>query len=165
MNSTQSRLGYFGGRWGCAVTTLIITLEHFRGRPATEDELDRIGGRFVRLGNKSTPPPCYVSNYKNHDDIWNNNEPQDGWSHQADPEAHWFIRDWRWTFAEIADVMQVSLANLKSSPRNQYEIWVMDVDPTSGVSTHFVPAHRRAIIKNPSPGLEGPVIEKRLLPI
>ena len=169
--STQSRFGFFGARWACAVAALVIIIEHIRKSigvtywAATEIEIERIGGRFLRLGNQNTAPPVYVSNYKDHRDVFDGDKVDDGWSAAADPEAHYFIREWRWTLAEIADIMGVDLGLINPS---NYEIWVVDVDGNpfdNKVSTHFIPTYNGREISNPDPRLSGPVVETRKLPV
>lgn len=169
--SKQSRFGFFGARWACAVTTLVIILEHIRKAigvrywSASEIELDRIGGRFLRLGNQHTAPPVYVSNYKDHRDVFDGDKVDDGWSAAADPEAHWFIRNWKWALAEIADIMGVDLSMVETT---KYGLWVVDVDGNpfdNKVSTHFIPTYNGLEISNPDPRLSGPIVEKRDLPV
>jgi len=144
----------------------VIIVEHIRQIPATEDEIDRICGRFLRLGNKDVLPPVFVSNYKNHDEVFSGGPMADGWTQKADPEAHYFIQNWRWALAEIANVMNV---NMRLVTREDYSIWVVDVDGNpydNKVSTHFIPAFKDEEIANPDPALVGfPIVEKRILPV
>lgn len=162
----QRNFGYFGARWACAKTTLVNFMEHFRQRQAEKSELEQISGRFLHLGNSSIPSPCYESNYKNHKDVWRGGKPRAGWSMDADPEAHGLINNWKWSLAEIADVMKVDLALV---PFGRYEILVVDADGDPNdkdVSTHFIPLYRGREISNPDPRLVGlPEIERRPLPI
>ena len=163
--STQDRFGFFGARWFCAVTTLVIIFEHFRRKIATQSELDEMRGRWMRLGNNRLLPPVFDSNYKDHEDVWRGTKPGSGWG--RDPEAHGFIRDWKWAAAEIADVMKVK--NLRRFPHQNYQILVVDVDGNphdNKVSTHFIPLYKGKEIANPDPRLSGfPEVERRVFPI
>jgi hypothetical protein len=164
--STQDRFGYFGARWFCAITALVIAFEHFLKRRATMNELDMMRGRWMRLGNRTLPPPVYDSNYKNHKAVFSGGMIGAGWGELADPEAHGFIRDWTWTAAEIADVMKVDLSKF---PSEDYGLIVVDVDGNpydANASTHFLPLYKGEIISNPDPNLEGyPEVERRDFPI
>ncbi len=136
----------------------------------SQEEIERICGRFLLLGNSQIQPPCYVANYKDHADVFDGDKVDDGWGADADPEAHFYIRSWKWTFVEIADVMGVNLedAMVKRS-LSRYGILVVDVDGNvfdKHVSTHFEPLHSGKVISNPDPRLEGyPEYERRALPV
>ncbi len=129
-------------------------------------QIELICGRFLLLGNARTMPPVYVCNYKNHQDIWDNEKPDDGWGMDADPEAHFLIRDWKWAYAEMARVQGI---NLQEVPTERYGLLVVDVDGNpydKKVSTHFEPLFDGEVISNPDPRLEGfPEVERRALPV
>ena len=166
MYCTQDKLGFFGARWACAVTSLIIIAEHVRryiiNRPdwqVSQDELEQICGRFLLLGNKYVQPPVYMANYKDHKDVFNKDKIDDGWSEEADPEAHFYIRDWGWAFAEILSIMGVRVSAV---PTSRYGILVVSV----GSGKHFIPLHTELIIANPDPTLDGyPEFERRPCPL
>lgn len=163
--SIQSRFGFFGARWFCAVTTLVICFEHFRGRLATMSELDEMRGRWMRMGNERHPSPVADSNYKDHEVVFKGERGLPGWGEKADPEAHGFIRDWVWAALEIADVMKV---DMRRFPDEDYGILVVDVDGNpydKHVSTHFEPLYKGVVISNPDPRLSGPEVERRDFPV
>ena len=168
--TTQNAFGYFGARWACAVDTIAICFEHFRRTvmkvdqwKLTIDEIRNIAGRFLLDGDNGSDARCFVSNYKDHIPIFIGRKQPKGWA--RDPEAHYFIRDWPWVATQIGNAMHIDWLRFYG---NRYGIMVIDTDgnPNNGsVRTHFEPLYMGNVIANPTPGLDGPEVERRAFPI
>jgi len=138
-----------GRRWGCFATSGNINIvEHELGRKLSEEELDRIIGQWFRLRVVD------MCNYKNHNMAGSNSDQINlpGWSEDANPEWHWWVRNRR-----AALLVAMEVAGVKELT-HKYETHILSVGEGHHYITYVVDEE---VTINSDPKLTGDVLSKR----